>query len=168
MLSEVEFHTGVADPAGYACRLLRKACRSVAGLHALVTAPAALLGDVDRQLWTFDDRDFVAHARWPGAARAVASRSPIWLLAAEDAAAAVAAARNMRNTRDTRDAAAAPGAPPTLLLLNLGSVVNAEPAALDRLIEIVGTDPQDAAAARVRWRDYKAAGLAVRHHARAA
>lgn len=142
MLSEVEFHTGVADCAGFACRLLRKASR--AGLRVLVTAPAPLLAEVDRLLWTFDDRDFIPHLRWPGASPAMAARTPIWL-----AASAV-------------DVAGAAGAP--RLLVNLGSASPVDASAVDRLIEVVGTDPDTAAAARERWRGYKAAGLAIRHH----
>jgi DNA polymerase-3 subunit chi len=141
-LTEVEFHTGVADRAGFACRLLRKAYRQ--GARVLVTAPADVLAEVDRLLWTFDERDFVPHVRIPGAAAAVAARTPIWLAA------------------DMQHAAAAPGAP--TVVLNLGA---AAPAALDavgRLIEVVSNDPDEADRGRSRWRAYKAAGLEIKHH----
>ena len=70
-LTEVEFHTGVADPVGFACRLLRKAYRQ--GARVLVTAPGPRLGELDRALWTFEERDFVPHVRVPGAGAAVAA-----------------------------------------------------------------------------------------------
>lgn len=139
MLKTVEFHTGVIDPVAFACRLLRKACRQ--GVRVLVTAPAPTLAALDAELWTFDERDFVPHVNVPGAAAAVAARTPIWL-----------AAR-----------AGGDGAPG--VVVNLGAEAPAEVAALDRLIEVVGADPEQAEAGRSRWRTYKAAGLEIRHHA---
>jgi DNA polymerase-3 subunit chi len=138
-VTEVEFHTGVADHLGFACRLLRKAYRR--GLRVLVTAPAAVLAELDRELWTFDERDFLPHVRLPGAAAALAARTPIWLASHADLE----------------------GAP--RVLVNLGAQAPADPAALERLIEIVGPLPADAEGARERWRCYKAAGLRVVHHA---
>lgn len=137
-LSEVEFHTGVADPVGFACRLLRKAARQ--GARVLVTAPDVVLGELDRALWTFEERDFIPHVRVPGARAALASRTPIWL------------------------AADAQHADAPRLVLNLGAAAPAELAALDRLIEVVATEPDEVEAGRQRWRQYKAAGLAIKHH----
>jgi DNA polymerase III subunit chi len=139
---EVEFHTGVADRAGFACRLLRKAYRQ--GARVLVTAPVDVLGELDRLLWTFDERDFVPHVRIPGAAAAVAERTPIWLAA------------------DMQQAAAARGAP--TVVLNLGADAPAALGAVDRLIEVVANDPDEADRGRSRWRAYKAAGLQIKHH----
>lgn len=116
----------------------------------LVTAPLDVLAEIDRLLWTFDERDFVPHVRVPGAAASVAGRTPIWLTA-------------------EMQLAAAPGAP--AVVLNLGA---AAAAALDslsgveRLIEVVSDDPDDADRGRSRWRAYKAAGLQIRHHGGAA
>ncbi len=138
-LSEVEFHTGVADPVGFACRLLRKAARQ--GARVLVTAPEALLAELDRALWTFEEREFIAHVRMPGARPAVAARTPIWL-----------AGGAMQH-----------GAAPRLVL-NLGAEAPADPAMLDRLIEVVSTADDAVAQGRQRWRAYKAAGLAIKHH----
>ncbi len=140
-MHEVEFHTGIADPLGFACRLLRKASRS--GVRVWVTAPPETLAALDRALWTFEERDFVPHVRVPGAAAEVAARTPIWLAAAVQA-----------------DAAAAPR-----VLVNLGAAAPADLGALDRLVEIVGADPDEAEGGRRRWRAYKAAGLAIAHHA---
>lgn len=137
-LSEVEFHTGVADRVGFACRLLRKAARQ--GARVLVTAPEPVLAELDRALWTFDERDFVPHVRVPGARAAVAARTPLWLAAATGL----------------------PGAP--RLVLNLGAEAPADLSALDRLIEVVATEPDEVDAGRQRWRHYKAAGLAIKHH----
>ncbi len=136
---EVEFHTGVADRVGFACRLLRKACRQ--GVRVLVTAPPETLAELDRALWTFEERDFLPHVRMPGAAAAVAARTPVWLA----------------------QRAGLEGAP--RVLLNLGAEAPAALDVADRLIEVVTSDPDDAEAGRARWRAYKAAGLEIRHHA---
>lgn len=138
-MTEVEFHTGIADPIDYACRLLRKALRS--GARVLVTAPPPTLARLDAALWTFDVRDFLPHVRMPGAAAAVAERTPIWLATQ----------------------AGLPGAPP--LVVNLGAAAPPDVQAVQRLIEIVGADADEADAGRSRWRDYKARGLAIAHRA---
>ena len=138
-LIEVEFHTGVADRVGFACRLLRKASRQ--GARVLVTAPDEVLAELDLALWSFEERDFLPHVRMPGAKPAVAARTPVWL---------------------ARDAALA-GAP--RLVLNLGAEAPADVTALDRLIEVVSAEPDDAEQGRQRWRAYKAAGLEIKHHA---
>ena len=140
-MTDVEFHTGVADPVAYTCRLLRKAYRQ--GARVLVTAAGARLGELDRALWTFEERDFVPHVRVPGASAAVAARTPIWLAS---------------------DAAAAEGVGAPRLLVNVGAPAPADPGSLDRLIEVVADDADEADQGRARWRAYKAAGLAIRHH----
>jgi DNA polymerase III subunit chi len=141
-LTEVEFHTGVADRIGFACRLLRKAHRR--GVRVLVTAPPEDLAALDRALWVFEEREFVPHVRMPGAAAAVAARTPIWLA----------------------PQAGAEGAP--RVLLNLGAEAPVDLATLDRLIEVVGSDPDDAERGRGRWRAYKQVGMQIRHHVPAA
>ena len=138
-MTEVEFHTGVADPTLFACRLLRKAARM--GVRVQVTAPPEVLAALDRQLWTFEERDFVPHVRCPGAPAAVAARTPIWLTPSMIA-----------------------GDAPRVLV-NLGAQAPADVDLLDRLIEIVSAEPDDADGGRLRWRAYKARGLAIKHHA---
>ena len=53
----VEFHTSIADPLDFACRLLRKACRQ--GVRVQVSAAPETLTALDRALWTEPERDFV-------------------------------------------------------------------------------------------------------------
>ncbi len=136
-MTEVEFHTGVSDPMGFTCRLLRKAARQ--GVRVQVTALADTLATLDRNLWTFEERDFVPHVRMPGAPGKVAQRTPIWLC-----------------TSVLQD-----GAP--RVLLNLGASAPADTANLDRVIEIVSVQADEAALGRERWRSYKALGLSPRH-----
>lgn len=141
-MTEVEFHTGLPDGVGFACRLLRKAYRR--GARVLVTAPPEVLTQLDRQLWIFEERDFVPHVRVPGGPASVRARTPIWLAASVDAAPADEAPR---------------------LVVNVGAAAPADLQSLDRLIEIVSAQADDAAGGRLRWRAYKARGLAIRHHA---
>lgn len=141
---QVEFHTGVADDLGFACRLLRKAYHQ--GARVLVRAPAARLTKLDRELWTFAEREFLPHLRFgaPAALPAAAARTPIWLV----------------------DGEVPQGHPP--VLVNLGAELPAQPQAFDRIIEIVGADADDEQRGRARWRAYKAAGLDIQHHRAAA
>lgn len=141
-LTEVEFHTGVVDRVGFACRLLRKASRQ--GARVLVTAPDDVLAELDRALWVFEERDFLPHVRMPGTKPAVAARTPVWL-ALDTALPGV------------------DGAP--RVVVNLGAEAPHDVAALERLIEVVSAEPDDAERGRLRWRAYKAAGLAIKHHA---
>lgn len=142
-MTEVEFHTGVADRIGFACRLLRKASRR--GVRVLVTAPAEDLAALDRALWVFEERDFIPHVRVPGAPAAVAARTPIWL-----------------SPQVPGDAAA------PRVLLNLGAEAPPDLSALERLIEVVGNEPDEVERGRSRWRAYKQAGLQIKHHTAAA
>lgn len=139
-MTEVEFHTGVPDKLAFACRLLRKAYRK--GARVAVAGAPVLLSDLDRALWTFDERDFVPHLRASAPAAApVRSRTPLWLLDAPLGAA------------EMPD-----------ILLHLGGAELPTPAQFSRVIEVVGTEPDDEAAGRARWREYRQQGLQVVHH----
>ena len=138
-MHEVEFHTGVDDALQFACRLLRKAARQ--GVRVQVTAPDEVLAHLDRLLWTFEERDFVPHVRAARATPAVAARTPIWLTPA------VLLADAPR------------------VLVNLGADPPPDPQQLDRIVEIVSSDAEEAARGRQRWRHYKGLGLAIKHHA---
>lgn len=135
-MTEVEFHTGVSEPLAFACRLLRKAVRQ--GVRVQVTAPADTLAALDRLLWTFEERDFVPHARVPGVPASLARRTPLWLSTAVQ----------------VDDA--------PRVLVNLGGDMPDVAAPVDRVIEIVATE--DAADGRERWRAYKALGVPMKHH----
>jgi DNA polymerase-3 subunit chi len=127
---KVEFHSGVADKLGGACRFLRKA--QAAGAAVVVCGDRATLDRLDVALWSFDPLSFVAHARLRGPAvpaKALA-RTPIWLV-------------------DDAQTIAASG-----LLLNLGPAMVEGWESFERIVEIVSTDAEDARAGRQRWRQY--------------
>jgi DNA polymerase-3 subunit chi len=134
-LTEVAFHSGVADKPAYACRLLRKAYRS--GSSVVVAGSAKQLARLDALLWTFEPGEFVPHARLrPGQTMTPAlQRTPVWLA---DAPAEL----------PVRD-----------VLVNLGPEVAAGHARYSRVIDIVAEAAAEVASGRQRWRHYLAAGL---------
>jgi DNA polymerase-3 subunit chi len=139
MAGSVEFHTGVPDTLAFACRLLRKAYRK--GATVLCLAPRATLDALDRQLWTFVERDFVPHVRLGPAAAPLAARTPIWLA---DTLPAAGAGRDV--------------------VLNLGIDLDVEATGAARVIEVIGADGDEVERGRRLWREYKAAGFEVVHH----
>ncbi len=139
-MTEVSFHTGVPDPLGHACRLLRKAVRL--GSRVAVTATTPALSELDRALWTFEPLEFIPHLM-RRAGQPVAPRhavTPVWLV--ERAA----------------------DAPHPDVLLNLGEAVPEGFERFARVIEVVGTAPEQVASGRARWKHYAGQGLAITHH----
>jgi len=139
-MTEVSFHTGVADPFGYACRLVRKAVRK--GAVVVVSAPMETLRRFDQALWAFEPLEFIAHAmvREGQPIEPRLARTPVWLVPPQ----------------------ATP--PSTDVLVNLGSEWVPRFEDYQRVIEVVGVDPTQAQAARQRWRRYKELGHAITHH----
>lgn len=149
MAQIVDFHTGMADKLGYACRLVRKAWR--AGHRVAVTGRGPELARLDQLLWTFEPGEFIAHVRLRAgqAAPGRLLRTPVWLV---------------ERSADAPDAQ---------VLLNLGPDCAGDDAAalvqgFARVLELVSDDEADVAAGRERWRWYKAAGIALQRHAPAA
>jgi DNA polymerase-3 subunit chi len=143
-MAQVEFHSGVATPLHFACRLLRKAYRQ--GVGVVVMGPAATLQALDRELWTFEAQEFVPHLRVkPGQPLdAVLRRTPIWLCEG------------------------APPNPGPTVLVNLGAEPPDGGEPFERIIEIVSAEGEERQRARARWRAYEARGWAIKHHAAAA
>ena len=140
-MSIVEFHHGMSDKLAYTCRLLRKAYRS--GARVVVTGDAASLRALDRQLWVFDDRDFVPHAL-ALSDNAVPVRqhdTPIWL---------------------TTDPASAPGE--RGVLVNIGQTMPPACERFARLFEVISNETIDRQQGRARWKSYAAKGWQVNPH----
>lgn len=137
----VEFHHGMPDKMAYACRLLRKAYRS--GVGVVVTGESAALRQLDRQLWVFDEQEFLPHvcvlgsqdwpARWQD--------TPIWL---------------------TDQPLRAPAG--RQVLVNVGDSLPEGVESFDRFFEVVSTEPDDRQRGRQRWRQYEALGWTVKAH----
>ena len=144
-MAEIAFHTGIANPLDYACRLLRKAYRS--GARVAVHGEAALLDRLDQALWTFEPLEFVPHIVLPRDALDAArlAQSPILLLKGDSVA------------------------PPTCRVgVTLAGHAVPDVGVFDRLIAIVGLEPAHREAGRLRWREYERAGHAVSHVAKPA
>lgn len=138
-MPEVAFHFNAPDKLAYTARLLRKAY--LKGARVLVLSPREAIDDLDRQLWLVSPGDFVPHAR-PGDPPEVQRQSPIRL----------------------SDALAPGDGAPGMVLVNLLPDAVARPEAFERVIEVVGLDEADRAAARQRWRTYTAAGIEPQRH----
>ena len=136
-MPEVAFHFNAPDRLAYTARLLRKAY--LKGVRVAVLAPRPAIDELDRLVWLVGQGDFVPHAR-PGDPPAVLQHSPIRL---------------------TDSLPEAQGMP---VLVNLHDEPVPESARFERVIEVVGLDEADRAAARQRWRAYVAAGIEPQRH----
>lgn len=143
MTTEVAFHTGLQDKLGYACRLLRKAYRQ--GLRVVVHGSPQELQQLDQALWTFEPQEFVPHARLSAGREPAAAlqRTPIWLV----------------------EAGTAP--PHHGVLVNLGPTRFPGAGSFERVVELVGAEPEDALAGRRRWKQYEGAGWTIDHRPQA-
>jgi DNA polymerase-3 subunit chi len=138
IMNHIAFHFNVPGKLPYACRLLRKAYAS--GARVGVVGAAHTLQELDAALWTFTALDFIPHC---------AANAPADVLAATPIVLA-------------SDCAALP--PQTGVLLNLGADAPAGFERFERLIELVGHDPNDRAQARLRWRYYAGQGYTIQQH----
>ncbi|TSE21510.1 DNA polymerase III subunit chi [Tepidimonas alkaliphilus] len=139
-------HVGADERAvrGYLCRLLAKAYAARARVWVVVEPPA--VAALDEALWTLPADDFVPHVR-ADQPEMLLRRSPIVIAAPQ---------QPPQGVRDV--------------------LVNAQPqwlawieaAAPARVIEVVGSDEQLKAQARLRWRRYQQLGWPLQVHDRAA
>ena len=133
----------MTDKLGYACRLVRKAYRSGAGV--LVKGDVSTLKALDRQLWVFDEQEFLPHVlALPGQDMPTRLHAtPVWL-APHGSDDEVPGQRS--------------------ILVNLGPDMPEHPARFQRLFEIVSLEPHDRQLGRQRWKRYEALGLQIQPH----
>jgi len=135
-VTRIDFYHGAEDRLQVACRLAAKAMRQ--RLRVLVYAPD---GDtartIDRMLWTTPPIGFVPHCMVHDR---LAPETPV--LIGTDAEAM----------------------PHDDVLLNLGADRPAHFARFQRLVEIVGREPADRAAARERFKFYRERGYQIYTH----
>jgi len=135
-MTRVDFHFNVADKIDYGCRLIRKVRK--AGQKAVVFCDdEAHLRRFDEALWTFAPLEFIPHAM---GSDPLADRAPVLL------------------TSRVADL------PHHEVLVNLGSTLPQFFTRFERLVEVVGADPDDRAQARQRYRYYKDRGYPLVTH----
>ena len=144
-MTDVAFHTGIANPLDYACRLLRKAYRS--GARVAVHGEPAALDKLDQALWTFEQLEFVPHVVLPRDAANAQRLEATPIVLVKGGGAAPAACR---------------------IGVSLGGHPLPDVAAFDRVIAIIGDEPAHREAGRERWREYQRAGHAVTNVAKPA
>ncbi len=143
-MTEIQFHTGVAEPLVHVMKLLRKA--EAQGARLAVLGPAALLDRISQHLWSDDPQSFRPHLRLgagqpPGPHLAP---TPVWLV------------ERLESVPADVDR----------LLHLAGETAEAPPGfeRFARLYDIVGADPASRLAGRQRWRHYADRGYALSHH----
>jgi len=131
-VTTVTFHFNVANRLDYVRRLARK--EQAAGARSVVVADADTLEQLDSDLWLTATTDFLPHCRDMAPPR-VRARSPLVLTSG------------------------VPSGPAADVLINLSDAIPQGVESFDRVIEVVGLDPQERSAARQRWRQYAAEKL---------
>ncbi len=134
-MTRIDFHSNVPDKLAYVCRLVRKAYG--AGQKMVVHGEAAQLAELDARLWSFSPLDFLPHC---GVQSPNAAVTPIVLAEALDEV------------------------PHHSLLINLRRQTPPQFASFERMIEVVGADPDDRAAGRERYKMYRDRGYPLAHH----
>lgn len=133
-MTTIDFYTHCANRLDVAARLVAKAWAQQGSVRVL-TASEAGTAEVDRALWLWPATGFLPHCRLDSP---LAAETPILVDHALEHRGPAAVLVNLH-----------PSPPPFF-------------SRFDRLVEIVGTDDDDAAAARERWKFYKARGYEVR------
>jgi len=132
---QVSFYSDAADPLHYACRLVRRALAS--GKPVGVCVPAASAARLDALLWSFEATEFIPHRRWDGATPPV----PGEVLLVDDAA----------------------RLPHRGLLLNLCDEMPGDALGFERVLEVIGQEPERVQAGRARYRFYQQSGARLDH-----
>jgi len=135
-MTTIDFYTHVADRLDVAARLVAKAYAAHGSVRVL-TPDRGTTDALDRLLWTHPPLSFLPHCRL---ASSEAAETPILVDESLEHAG------------------------PAAVLVNLHAAPAAFFSRFERLVEIVGVDEADAAAARERYRFYRERGYELRSH----
>lgn len=135
-MTRIDFHTNVPDKVAYACRLVRKAW-AANNRVVLLADDEAQLAELNAAMWTFSTTDFLPHVL---AGDALAAHTPIILTDSDEAE-----------------------LPHKELLVNLSRRTPANAAQFERMIEVISSDEDDAAAGRKRYVAYKQQDYPLTH-----
>lgn len=136
-MTEITFHVGVREKAGYACRLVRKV--SASGARVVVVSEAEMRDLLDEALWTVAPHEFLPHCRGDVTAETKAL-NPIILTLADD-----------EFPLSHHE-----------VMVNLTQEVPPGFGSFQRLNEIIGLDESEIQAARERYKSYKSRGYALK------
>lgn len=137
-MTRIDFHTNVPDKVAYACRLVRKAW-AANNRVVLMTDDAAQLAELNTAMWTFSATDYLPHVL---ATDALAAQTPILLTDNDEA--------ELPHTHKE-------------LLVNLSRRAPGHVAQFERMIEVISSDEDDAAAGRKRYVAYKQQDYPLTH-----
>ena len=138
MTVQVSFYSDAADPLHYACRLVRRALAS--GKPVGVCVAAVHAARLDELLWSFDAAEFIPHRRWDGQ-DSLRPPAPGEVLLVDDAA----------------------RLPHRGLLLNLSDEMPGDALEFERVLEVIGKEPERVQAGRARYRVYQQSGAKLDH-----
>jgi DNA polymerase-3 subunit chi len=137
-MTRIDFHTNVPDKVAYACRLVRKAW-AANNRVVLMAEDAAQLAELNAAMWTFSATDYLPHVL---AGDALAATTPILLTDSDEA--------ELPHTHKE-------------LLVNLSRRAPGHVAQFERMIEVISSDEDDAAAGRKRYVAYKQQDYPLTH-----
>lgn len=137
-MTRIDFHTNVPDKVAYACRLARKAW-AANNRVVLMAEDDAQLAELNAAMWTFSATDFLPHVL---AGDALAADTPIILTDNDEA--------ELPHTHKE-------------LLVNLSRRAPGHIAQFERMIEVISSDEDDAAAGRKRYVAYKQQDYPLTH-----
>jgi DNA polymerase-3 subunit chi len=137
-MTRIDFHTNVPDKVAYACRLVRKAW-AANNRVVLMAEDAAQLAELNTAMWTFSATDYLPHVL---AGDALAATTPILLTDSDEA--------ELPHTHKE-------------LLVNLSRRAPGHVAQFERMIEVISSDEDDAAAGRKRYVAYKQQDYPLTH-----
>ncbi len=135
-MTRIDFHTNVPDKIAYACRLVRKAWGAEHRV-VLMADDAQQLAELNAAMWNFSATDFLPHVP---AGDALAAHTPIILTDNDEAE-----------------------LPHTDLLVNLSRRSPNIIGRFKRMIEVISSDEDDAAAGRKRYVAYKQQDFPLTH-----
>jgi DNA polymerase-3 subunit chi len=137
-MTRIDFHTNVPDKVAYACRLVRKAW-AANNRVVLMTEDSAQLAELNATMWDFSATDYLPHVLITDE---LAAQTPILLTDSDEA--------ELPHTHKE-------------LLVNLSRRAPSQMTQFARMIEVISSQEDDAAAGRKRYVAYKQQDYPLTH-----
>lgn len=137
-MTRIDFHTNVPDKVAYACRLVRKAW-AANNRVVLLTDDSVQLAELNAAMWNFSATDYLPHVL---VTDELAAQTPILLTDSDEA--------ELPHTHKE-------------LLVNLSRRSPRNVTQFARMIEVISSEEEDAAAGRKRYVAYKQQDYPLTH-----